>query len=102
LTIFSTGPNGEENINSMLFAVTTESVARLSQSSIYNCSTRRLLIREFSYERGCQEKLSLAPPQGEFVWLASSPMSETGRDLAGCGYISSVSCFRWWFDAVGS
>jgi len=43
LTIFSTGPNGEENINSMLFAVTTESVARLSQSSIYNCSTRNLL-----------------------------------------------------------
>jgi len=29
-------------------------------------------------------------------------MSQTERDPAGCGYISSVSCFRWWFDAVGS
>ena len=40
MSICCTGPNGEDNINSMHFAATTANVAPRSRSSIYNCSTR--------------------------------------------------------------
>jgi len=40
LNICCTGPDGEENIHSMRYAVTTESADRLYRSSIYNCSIR--------------------------------------------------------------
>ena|ERR1035438_1769534 len=66
-----------------------------------------------SYERGCQEKNSpLLPCEGKLFGLHPARC----RFLRGCrlaayilsvprpvaGYISSVSCFRWWFDALGS
>jgi hypothetical protein len=66
-----------------------------------------------SYERGCQEKNSpLLPCEGTL--FALHPAQSLGlrccelvayilsvpRSVA--GYMSSVSCFRWWFDALGS
>jgi hypothetical protein len=67
-----------------------------------------------SYERGCQEKNSpVLPCEGKLFALHPAHCL---RRLRGCvpgayllsvtrpvaGYISSVSCFRWWFDAFGS
>ena len=42
LSIFSTGPNGEGIINSTLFAATTGNAAHRCQSSIHNCSAKRV------------------------------------------------------------
>src|ERR1017187_1826031 len=41
LSIFSMGRNGEDDTNSMRFAATTESAARLCRPSIYNCRIRK-------------------------------------------------------------
>jgi hypothetical protein len=42
LSICCTGPNGEDNINSMHFAATTANVAPRSRSYIYNCNIKRI------------------------------------------------------------
>src|ERR1019366_7611671 len=44
LSIFSTGPNGEGIINSTPCAVTIGNEARRCRSSIYNCSTKQVLL----------------------------------------------------------
>jgi hypothetical protein len=40
LSIFFTGPNGEDNINSTLSAATIESAVQIYRSSIYNNGTK--------------------------------------------------------------
>ena len=44
MSIFSTGPNGEGIINSTPCAVTIGNEARRCRSSIYNCSTKQVLL----------------------------------------------------------